>query len=131
MRRSLESGGISLSGTTTFYGDAVIKFAKDTYAGLSLSGNIVCSYGIGGPTVFTAVHDNSIGRIISGATQSGRYGSPPYLNMYYVTSGATLSNMKFRFAKRAIDDYSPYATHTPQNSTMIACDAGIGAYYTS
>ncbi|GEM_PF-895817 len=123
-------GGVSLSGNTTFYGGAVIKFAKDTYARISLTGNVTC-YAGNGPTVLTAVHDNTVGQTISSTAQSGRYGAPPYLDMYYVSPGATLSNMEFRFAKRAITDYSPYATHILQNSKMIACDSGIAAYYTS
>jgi hypothetical protein len=125
----VESGGISLSGTITFNGGAVIKFARDSYASLSISGDISCLSG-SGPTILTAVHDNTVGQVISASPQSGRYGSPPYLNLYYVNNG-TLNNMEFRFAKRAIDDYSPYMTHSLNYSKLYACDTGVAAYYTT
>jgi hypothetical protein len=64
-------GWVSVSGTTTFGGGAVLKFPEDGSGSLGCT-TIVCSNSAYSPTVFTSEDDNSVGDTLPWST-----GSPP------------------------------------------------------
>ncbi|MBM3882569.1 MAG: hypothetical protein FJ387_23075 [Verrucomicrobia bacterium] len=71
----LVTGAVNLSGTTTFEGPTVVKFAKGTYAALYVGGPVQCRTGPYRPAIFTALDDNSVGTALPGSsgTPTGWY----------------------------------------------------------
>src|SRR5207253_4158982 len=79
---------------------------------------------------FTARDDNSIGESISGSMLPATVANPA-LSLYNVNANTVIQNLEIRRAMKAIDDYSPYVTHTIASSRLAKCDQGLGVYYTT
>ena len=63
------SGGVNFSGTVTFEGDTIIKFAPDSSAQVVIDGgNIVCQTTPGYSAIFTARDDDTVGETVTGST---------------------------------------------------------------
>lgn len=120
-------GGVTLTGTTTIQGGAVVKYAAGV--SITLRDAVVCQTSSGNPAYFVAATDNSVGETLTTGAPVGTFANPA-LNLYYANSGTTLSNLDIRNATKAIQDYSPYVTHTIQNCRLVDCDTGVWGYYT-
>ncbi|HEX3799989.1 MAG TPA: hypothetical protein VH413_14950 [Verrucomicrobiae bacterium] len=100
------SGPVTLNGTTTIEGGAVIKYTNSPTAQITLNGPLVCTTGPYRPAILTQVQDNSVGQIIysgsahptnlnagayifGGAGQTNDY---RYLRIVYAGTGITNSS---------------------------------------
>jgi archaellum component FlaF (FlaF/FlaG flagellin family) len=100
------SGSLSLFGTNTFEGGAVIKYS--TNGTIQLTPGSIGNPGINWkgtayrPVVFTAIDDDSVGDTISGSTgnPTGRYYGNPMLNLVSLTP--TITGIRMSYAKTAI-----------------------------
>ena len=86
---------LTISGTATFVGGAVIKFADTTSnAGLGISGTAVFDTGPGRMVLFTGEDDDSVGATICGSTGNpgaNKYGYP----VLFFTSTAVPADIKY------------------------------------
>ena len=96
------SGNVTLSGTNTFEGDTVIKFARG--CGITLAPAATANWIVGAyrPVNFTAVDDNTVGVTISGSS-----GSPSgyYANAALDFSGTnipTISDARIAYAQTGV-----------------------------
>jgi len=115
------SGTLTLSGTNTFEGGTVIKYAAN--ATISAASQIIFDAGMYHPVVFTAKDDNTVGENISGSTgsPSGYYANPA-LSISSLADHQ-LSGLRVSYAELAIS--SPYTSLTLNNAQFVKCDAGI------
>jgi len=96
------SSNVTLSGTTTFEGGAVIKFTNNTNAKISI-GSFTCKTGPYRMVIFTSKDDNTVGESIPGST-----GSPTNSNGGTYLSGSTGGSykyMRFSYAGKGISGY--------------------------
>lgn len=120
--------GLTFSGTVTFNEGAVIKYADNTY--LTLSGYVRCYGSQSNPTVLTSKHEDIFGEPISGSS-----GNPttalagcPALSLYWCQENTTLSQMRIRWATKAVvanDNLNYSRTYTLADSALERCDRGI------
>lgn len=99
------ANNVTLSGTTTIDGGAVIKFNNISTANqLQITGPIDCQTSPYRPAIFTAKDDNTVGESISGST--GNPGTNRYAGraLELNASGTTYSlhDLRFRYADKAI-----------------------------
>jgi hypothetical protein len=102
------SSNITLSGTTTIEGGAVIKFTNNPNAKLSMSGSgvLVCKTGPYRPAVLTSKDDNTVGEVISGSTGSPtNFNGGTYLNEPWANT--TYEYLRFAYAGIAIHAFAP------------------------
>jgi len=103
------SGGNNFSGTVTFEGGTVLKFATNA-AGITLNSNIICQTSPYRPAILTSMNDNTVGDGISGSSGSPSYGSD-YLQFQETGTNSPISNFRFCYATRAFLDYDPCLTN--------------------
>jgi len=115
------SGTLTLTGTNTFEGGTVIKYA--TNATISAASQIIFDAGMYHPVVFTAKDDNTVGENISGSTgsPSGYYANPA-LSMSSL-SAQQLSGLRISYAKTALS--IPGTSLTLGNAQFVNCGSGI------
>lgn len=114
------TGPFSISGTVTFEGGSVIKFAQGVGASIIVN-NVVCQTGPFRPSVLTAQDDDRVGETISGSSgsPSGYYGDPAL----YGNGGATLRNFRISYAQTAVYDNGPVfqAGYSVLDSQILNC----------
>ena len=119
------SGEVSLGGTTTLQGGAVIKYGNsDGLILLDMSaGAFVCDTTPDNVAIFTAIDDNSVGEIIEGSSgnPSGFYGDWAAL---YAYGDATLHDVQFHYLHYVI--WAP-GTCTITNAQFINCASVVAA----
>ena len=120
------SGAVTLYGTNTFEGGAVIKYtnsASITLAPGSLNW-LARSYH---PVVFTAKDDNRVGQTINGSTGNPtNYYANPALELLQVTLAQPISNFRIAYAQQAISIPSS-ASYYFYNGQVINCQDGFWA----
>jgi len=101
------SGTVNLYGTNTFEGGAVLKYASNASATVTIYAFpmqinwLASAYR---PVIFTAVDDNSVGDIISGSTgnPTNYYYANPALQINSPSTTSTISNFRIAYAKQAV-----------------------------
>jgi hypothetical protein len=102
------SGSYYSSGTNTFEGGTVIKFATNGSIAIATgpgpSPIINWKAGAYRPVIFTAKDDNTVGDIISGSTgnPTGYYGNPTMLTLAGFSPVVTLTGLRMSYANTAI-----------------------------
>jgi uncharacterized delta-60 repeat protein len=123
------SAPVTLYGTATFEGGAVIKYA--TNASLTLNYPAAANF-VGAnyhPTVFTAKDDNSVGAVISGSTgnPSGYYANPAILYNGAANTSSSLAVQHFRisYAEEAINASGVSITIQLNDGQIVDCYYGF------
>lgn len=114
---------VTLTGTTTFEGGTVIKYA----AGASLTVSAVNCMGTPyHPVIFTAKDDNSVGTTVPGSTGNPNYYgyAAPALNFALGASGA-MTNFRVAYAGQAIACAN--GNMTLYDGQIVNCGTGISA----
>jgi hypothetical protein len=105
------SGAVTLTGTVSFEGNTVLKFANSTNGpvGMTLqsasNSGVACNGGMYRPIVMTAIDDFAVGAAIAGGVPGGyaplnTYANPAlYFDASSTANGLNLSNFQVRFAK--------------------------------
>ena len=120
------SGGVTLYGTNTFEGGAVLKFAATGIVKSAPTASIIWKGSIYRPVIFTAKDDNSVGDVISGSTgsPSGHYYGEP---MWYLTIAGTpplnLTGLHVSYANIGIESLGEEATIS--DAQFIGCETSI------
>ncbi|MGA2750690.1 MAG: hypothetical protein ABSG59_18110 [Verrucomicrobiota bacterium] len=119
------SGALTLYGTNTFEGGAVLKYANGasiTEAAYPQNPNLLFVNGPFRPVLFTAKDDNSVGNTIAGSTGNPvNYYANPALNAQVVSLAMT--NVRVSYASQAIS-MAPSAPSIV-DSQFINCSNGI------
>ena len=116
---------VTFNGIVKFYADTVIKFASG--ASLTLAGMVSC-IGPGGPTILTSKDENIFGQTIAGSTGNPGYSAGIALSLYWNPYSVTLSNLRIRWANRAIGISSSGGTYTLSGSALEYCNTGVTVY---
>ncbi len=123
------SGNVTLGGTTTIEGGAVIKYAPGK--SIVISGSVACQTSQYRPAIFTAVDDDTVGEWISGYSTGAPLGYYANNAVKLPTStGSTLSNLRFLYAQtanNASDALNTYATisDTFKHIQVLSCSNAI------
>jgi hypothetical protein len=125
------AGNLSLNGTTTLEGGAVIKFPPYDVSNtrqLKITGsgaNISCIATNYRPAIFTARDDNTVGETVSGSTgaPSGYYSTYVIFFDSSVTTSA-LHNIRIRHANGGIY-YASGSGHKVRHSQIVGCNKGV------
>lgn len=96
------NSSISLSGTTTFQGGSIIKYAQGTSIQLNISGGVVFETAPYLPVIFTAKDDNTVGEKISGSSGSPSGYYADIAIKYNGSPDLDISGAHFRFAEIGI-----------------------------
>jgi hypothetical protein len=119
------SGALSLSGTTTFEGGAVLKYATNAslnfYTGAQINWQGTSYH----PVILTAKLDGSVGETITRGTPSGYYANPA-LSFNNVSPAMPIANFRIAYAQQAIS-LTPYTTATFNDGQLVNCANGIFA----
>ena len=119
------SGTVNLSGTNTFEGAAVFKYANN--ASINISGGLNWQAATYRPVIFTAMDDNSVGESIYGSTGNPtNYYANPALN-FNTTSSFTISCFRIAWAAQAIGDYDSQLNF--YDGQLVNCQYGIVSIY--
>ena len=119
------SANVTLSGTTTFEGGTVIKYANTNTAGLTVSGTTISQSAMFRPVILTARDDHSVGDPIGTNVLSGLYADTA-LNVN--TSLSDLKCFRILYAKTAMKyAYSPSSTHVLSHAQIAHCNIGFTA----
>ena len=94
------SGNINLSGTNTFEGGTVVKYAPNGAINISAGGTVTVLAKPYCPAILTAVDDNTVGEGFGSGSPSGYYANPA-LNIGSLT-GTSLSKFRISYANRGI-----------------------------
>jgi len=124
------SGAVSLSGTNTFEGGAVIKYTNNASIALN-SPNLNWQASVYRPVVFTAMDDNSVGDVISGSTgnpSTNYYASTALYFSGPATYSPALNNFRIAYAKTAIGLEDISGNSVFYNAQFINCQVGIQLY---
>ncbi len=115
------------SGTLTFQPNCIIKMPG--YGSVMTYGAIVCNGTTSSYSILTSADDDLYGEKIAGSTGNPTYAASPGLLLYYLSSGATVSGMKIRWAQTAVefDPTIDNSSHTFQNSALEQCQTGLYA----
>ncbi len=115
-------------GKTTFEGGAVVK---NSYSSLNLEGDLSFPTDSFSPVIFTSVHDDSVGEIISGS--SGVPLAASYNSWAIRISGTSYSdlviqNARVSYAKFGINSYASHRL-TVRNVQIKHSTYGLGGYW--
>jgi hypothetical protein len=124
------SGALSLSGTTTFEGGAVLKYATNAslnfYTGAQLQW-LATAYR---PAVLTAKDDNSVGQSISGSTGNPtNYYANPALGFNGFSPALPIANFRIACAQQAISLNGGPSLGTFYDGQLVNCANGIYVGY--
>jgi len=112
------SGNLTLSGTTTFEGNTIIKFAPA--AVLSVS-DVICNTGPNRMAILTSKNDDSVGEIISDSSHSPTTGTGTYINASL--SGNTYKYLRLSYAGKGMQASSFY--NGIWHCQFLKCTTGI------
>jgi hypothetical protein len=115
----------NVSGTFNFEGGAVIKFTNN--ATLYPSATSTFGTNINSQTIFTSMHDNSVGDNITGSSGNPSYNNANRALMFY--TNATISNARFRYLSNAIACDSANANLLLKHVQIVKCAAAIDDFY--
>lgn len=118
------SAAVTASGTTTFEGGAVLKYAANASLNFYAPGVINWKAAPYRPCLFTAKDDNTVGENISGSTGNPAFGAyaNPALNILNYQS-ATLRHFRVAYAQKAIAYHSNVLTF--QDGQFVNCVRAI------
>ncbi len=114
---------VQLYGVTTIEGGAIIKFAGQPAAQLTLNGPLVCLTGPADMAILTSKDDNSVGGTISGST-----GNPGNANSgTYLSAGSGQTN-DYSFLRLAYAGFGIFSSGTVnvQDSQFVQCGTAVG-----
>jgi hypothetical protein len=118
------SGAVTLTGTTTAEGGAVIKYASGTNIGVTMNGPLVSLTGPYRPAVLTTMNDNSLGATITGST-----GTPTNTLATYLVGGSgqtnDYKNLRLLYAGTGVSNSS--AAVTVWNSQFVNCGTAVAS----
>lgn len=114
------SGSFTISGTATFEGGTVIKYANTNSAGITLSGTVVWDAGPYRPVILTARDDHSVGEQIGSAVRSGYYATKA-LNI--TASTFDIQNLRVSYASSAV--YADSTDGTIRHAQFIQCGVAV------
>jgi hypothetical protein len=119
------SGTLTMSGTTTFEGGAVLKYAANASLNFYYGASIVWQGAPYHPVVLTAKDDNSVGQTISGSTGNPTFGAyaNPALKLNDASSYSTIANFRIAYAQQAI--YLQEIAPTFYDGQIVNCLNGI------
>lgn len=120
------SGAVTLSGTTTIEGGAVVKYAPTNSPIISVQGPVSLTTSDFRPAVFTARDDNSVGETITGSTgtPSGYYANTALSFNVVTNAPLVLENLRIAHAVYGISaPYRGYVTY--RNLQMVNCAYGL------
>lgn len=121
------SNNVTLTGTTTLNGGAVIKFAANK--SITVNDSIVCATAPYHPAIFTAKDDDTVGELITGSTGTPTNYYAAVALQLMLTNTAALSNLCFAHAQTALacleDIDSPDVTNVLQNLLVVHCARGL------
>lgn len=121
------SGPFNLSGSTTFEGGSVIKFAITGLPGIVCYGPIACLTGPFRPTVLTSMNDDTVGDLIVGSTGNPRnaYHANPALQI--MASGQSLHDLRIAHAGTGIFFHDNSAgSNTLSHAQFVRCSTALG-----
>jgi hypothetical protein len=95
------SSQVTLSGTTTCEGGAILKLAPTNSTGLSILGPITCKTADYRPFIVTSRDDNTAGESIPGSTGNPT-NSSQYGGLIISTTNNALHDLRFAYAKSAV-----------------------------
>lgn len=116
------SAPVTLSGTTTFEGGAVIKYAVNAKLTFAAGAPIVSKGSAYRPVIFTAKDDHTVGEPIGSAALSGYYAYPA-LSLIGYNGNLSLSGFRISHAKEAIN--GNYLGLTLTHGQIVNCENGI------
>jgi hypothetical protein len=129
----LVTNSVTLSGTTTIEGGAVIKFSNVTNAGsnrLLITGPIDCLTKPGSPAIFTARDDDSVGEALStGSLGTNRYAGRA-LELNAANTTYDLHDLRFRFPDKAAYISSSTATCLLSHVQVSYANIALNNQYT-
>ena len=123
------SGAVNLSGTNTFEGGTVIKYASGATLNLTAAHSAInWTASAYRPVILTAKDDNTVGEIISGST-----GNPTnyYANPALALIGNAPDISYFRIAYAQVAISATGTTNSIKNGQIINCQNGIYAQVTA
>jgi hypothetical protein len=108
------SGGFGINGIATFKPGCTIKYTNNAYISLTAAPSFPDTLQT---PVFTSVRDDGFGEKIPGGTGSPNWHSSPALWMYWIPSGTTVKNARFRWFSTGIkyNSFSGGYNHTVTN----------------
>lgn len=119
------SGSFTVTANATFQGGTVIKYDSNAYLWLNSASFSFPAAGQLMP-VLTSKDDNLFGETITGSTGNPTYHANPSLAVYYVASGQTIQNARFRWAIKGIEYVGSAAlTHTVRDCLFQQCQTGV------
>lgn len=125
------NGLVTLSGTTTFEGGAIIKYTNSANARIELSGTTVWPATTGPtnspyrPIIFTYQSDNSVGQAIPSPTNNpSTYYADVALKWGNATSAIDAHNLRFVRAKTGIA-LNNGSNHKFRHIQFVDCESGI------
>ncbi|MFO1511522.1 MAG: hypothetical protein U1F83_01180 [Verrucomicrobiota bacterium] len=116
------SAPVTLSGTTTFEGGAVIKYAVNAKLSLVAGAPINCKSSAYRPIIFTAKDDHTVGEPVGNGTLGGYYANPA-LSLLGYGGSVTLSNFRISHAKEAVTGTS--LGLTLNHGQIVNCQFGV------
>jgi hypothetical protein len=119
------SGPVTLSGTTTFEGGTVVKYAPTNNARLNLNCAIVCRGSMYRPSIFTARDDSSVGLRIAGASNylPTNYYAPAMLSLSQ--TNAALSYLRLSYATKAIEFGGGGHSYSLNHAQLVNCQIAL------
>jgi len=114
------SGPVTLSGTTTFEGGCVVKYAPTNGATIQINGPVVCQTAPYRMAIFTARDDQSIGEHLSTNAVSGTYATVA-LDLDGTSNTFDLSYLRISYAATALD-FSHGFGHLLSHSQLVKCN---------
>jgi Immunoglobulin domain/NHL repeat len=114
---------IQLYGVTTIEGGAIIKFASQPVAQMTLNGPLVCLTGPSDVAILTSKDDNSVGGTLSGST-----GNPSNANSgTYLSAGIGQTN-NYTFLRLAYAGTGIFGSGTVnvRDSQFVQCGTAVG-----
>lgn len=117
-------GTVNLSGTTTIEGGTVVKLANTASARINFTGPVVCRTSAYRPAIFTSMHDDSVGEMISGSNHNPVKSTVNAGLVNYGYSQSSYKYLRFAFAGTGLND--PYLVDL-WHSQFISCSLAINA----
>jgi hypothetical protein len=119
------SGAVTLSGTTTFEGGAVIKYNNTATSKITITGPIAMRTSMYRPVIMTAKDDNTVGEQVVAGSPSDYYANPA-LALNGANAVYNLSDFRILHARLGIQvDYNNSVGHTFRNFQLVNCHMGF------
>lgn len=122
------SNAVNLTGTTTFEGGSVIKYAPTNIATITLAGPAEWRTGPYRPAVFTSVDDHSVGATVGTNILSGYYGGK--MLSFTANPSNAFEHVRFSHARTAVKSTGD-GFFTLRHAQLVHCDTAIDYQRTS